>query len=57
VDKRSTLLYGFGDPMEGDGVILGGIGTHDENNISITDVCPMIGHCPPTETFRQTGDS
>ena len=42
--------------MEGDGVILGGIGAHNEDDIGIANIRPVIGHGTAPETLRQTGD-
>jgi len=38
-------------------VVLGSIGAHNQDDIGITNVCPVVGHGSATETFRQTGDS
>jgi len=57
VDKLSPPLHSSGNPFEGYGMIFGGIGADNHDAIGISDIDPMIGHCPSAETFRQTGDS
>ncbi len=37
-------------------MIFRGVGTHNQDHISITDVRPVVGHSSAPETLRQTGD-
>lgn len=57
MNERGPFLHSFGDPVKGDGVVLGCIGAHNQDDISIANICPVIGHGSSAETFRQTGDS
>src|SRR5690606_1826803 len=42
-----VVRLGFGDPLESAGVRLGRVAAHDENNIRVLDVAPMVRHrCP-----------
>jgi len=38
-------------------VVLSGVAADSENAIGVGEVIPVVGHCPATETLRQTGDS
>jgi hypothetical protein len=38
-------------------MIFSSVGAHNQDNIGIANICPVIGHGTATETFTKTGDS
>ena len=57
-DQRGPVLFnGLGDPLEGDGVILGCIAADNEDAITILEIVPVIGHCTSTERLCQSRNS
>ena len=49
-----AIGLGLGHPLEAAGVCLGGIAAHDQNQIGILDVDPMIGHRTAAERRGKT---
>ena len=55
-DKLGVVVsLGLGDPFEAAGVGLGGIAAHDNDDVGIFDVNPVVGHRAATERRGQTG--
>ena len=50
-----VVCLGLGDPFEAAGVCLGGIAAHDDDDVGVLDVNPMVGHRAATERRGQTG--
>ena len=51
----AAIVAGLEGPLKSARVILGRVGPHDENDIGILDVLPVIGHRSATKRGGQTG--
>ncbi len=54
-DIGATLL-GAREPIHGNRVIFRRVPTHDQDDIGVHHVNPMVGHRPSAKRGRQTGD-
>ena len=53
-DQRGTLLLGLGDPLEGDGVVLGSVAAVDHDDIRVLDVDPVVRHRASSKRLCQS---
>ena len=56
VQDVGAALLGAGQPVHRDGVILGRVAAHDQDDVGVHHVDPVVGHGAPAEGGRQTGD-
>ena len=54
MDKRSPAQHGLQHPFEGNGVVLGRVGTHNQHTVTIGDVLPMVAHRAASERLCQS---
>ena len=50
-----VVMLGFNHPLEAARVGFSGVAAHDQNQICIFDIGPMIGHCTSPKRRSQTG--
>ena len=50
-----VVLFRLDDPLETYRMRFGGIAPHDQDDISILDVNPVVGHCTTAKRRSQTG--
>ena len=56
VQDIGAALLGSRQPIHCDGMVLRRVSAHDQDDIGVQHVDPMVGHRSPTERGRQTGD-
>ncbi len=54
-DGGATCFPGFKCPLKSARVVFRRVGTHDQDDIGILDVFPVVGHCTAAEGGGQTG--
>ena len=54
-NELGPLFLGLGDPLETDGMVLGGIAADDHEAIAVGQIVPVIGHGAPAEGGPQRG--
>src|SRR5579871_2719954 len=55
MNDRSALLFGFDDPLKANGMVLGHVGTHDENDVGVGEIFGRAGGTAAAECCAQTG--
>ena len=53
-DQFRAFFLGFHDPFHGNGVVRCGIAPHNEDNIGIANIDPVIRHCTAPERLSQS---
>ena len=56
-DQLGARVLGLHDPAEGDRVILGGVGPHDQDYVCVLEVNPVVRHCTASERLCQSRNS
>ena len=54
MDEDRPLILGRLDPFERDGMVFGDIARHIKDDISISEIDIMIGHCTASERLSQS---
>src|SRR5208283_1679401 len=54
-ESRATVGFSFSDPFESARVRLGGVATHNKDEIRVLDIRPRIRHRSATKRWAQTG--
>ena len=52
---RLAVLHRLGHPLEAAGVGFGGVAAHDQDQVGVLDVDPVVGHRTSAECRAQTG--